>query len=117
MQDLSQGVAAYQQLYAAIRPGVSKPRDQLREIDVADRCALSRTPIREALRKLENDGIVEHRARIGAVIRTLSQSEVVELFEMRIVLERTAAQMAAKHAGGAEVDALIDINERIHTAK
>ena len=40
----------------------------------------------EALRKLESDGIVEHRPRIGAVIRKLSQTEVVELYEMRLVL-------------------------------
>lgn len=113
LQDLSQGEAAYQQLHAAIRAGIFQPGDRLREVEVADRLSLSRTPVREALRKLESDGIVEHRARIGAVIRTLSQPEVVELYEMRLVLERTAAEMAAKHASPAEIDFLGDLNMQI----
>jgi DNA-binding GntR family transcriptional regulator len=113
LQDMSQGEAAYHRLYQAIRSGDFRPGDRLREIEVAKRLDLSRTPVREALRKLESDGIVEHRPRLGAVIRTLTPSEVVELYEMRLVLERTAAQMAAKHANDAEIDLLNDINDQI----
>jgi len=113
LQVMSQGEAAYHRLYEAIRSGDFRPGDRLREIEVAERLALSRTPVREALRKLESDGIVEHRPRLGAVIRTLTPSEVVELYEMRLVLERTAAQMAAKHANDAEIDLLNDINDQI----
>lgn len=116
LQDMSQGEIAYHRLYDAIRTGQFQPGDRLREVDVASKLSLSRTPVREALRKLESDGIVEHRARLGAVIRTLSQPEVVELYEMRLVLERTAAEMAAKHASAAEVDALEDINAQIMAA-
>ncbi|MEM1372352.1 MAG: GntR family transcriptional regulator [Pseudomonadota bacterium] len=117
LQDLSHGEAAYLKLHDAIRAGDYQPGDRLREADVAKRLALSRTPVREALRKLESDGIVEHRPRIGAVIRTLTQPEVVELYEMRVVLERTAAEMAAQHASAAEVDTLADINDRIAKAR
>ncbi len=113
LQDMSQGEAAYHRLLAAIRAGEFQPGDRLREVDVASQLSLSRTPVREALRKLESDGIVEHRPRLGAVIRTLSQTEVVELYEMRLVLERTAAQMAAKHASEAEIDVLRDLNAQI----
>ncbi|MDA9350717.1 GntR family transcriptional regulator [Planktomarina temperata] len=113
LQVMSQGEAAYHRLYEAIRSGSFRPGDRLREIEVAERLALSRTPVREALRKLESDGIVEHRPRLGAVIRTLTPSEVVELYEMRLVLERTAAQMAAKHANDAEIDLLNDLNDQI----
>jgi len=109
-RDMSQGEAAYEQLLAAIRAGGFQPGDRLRETDVAAQFNLSRTPVREALRKLEADGIIEHRPRLGAVIRQLSHAEVVSLYEMRIVLERTAAEMAAKHAAQAEIDALYDIN-------
>ncbi len=109
----SSGEAAYRALLASIREGVFKPGDRLREEDVGERLTLSRTPVREALRRLEADGIIEHRARIGAVIRQLSHSEVVELYEMRVVLERTAAEMAAKHGTDAEFDALEDWNEDI----
>lgn len=116
LQDMSQGEVAYHRLHEAIRTGHFRPGDRLREIDVASQLALSRTPVREALRKLESDGIVEHRPRIGAVIRTLSTPEVVELYEMRLVLERTAAEMAAKHASAAEIDVLIDLNAQIEAS-
>ncbi|MGB3408050.1 MAG: GntR family transcriptional regulator, partial [Jannaschia sp.] len=114
--EMSQGEAAYARLVAAVRGGVYRPGDRLREVEVAERLALSRTPVREALRKLEAEGIVEHRPRLGAVIRSLSHTEVVELYEMRMVLERTAAEMAAKHANPAEIDALETLNEGIAAA-
>lgn len=116
LQDMSQGEAAYHRLHDAIKSGQYRPGDRLREIDVSEKLALSRTPVREALRKLESDGIVEHRPRLGAVIRTLTTPEIVELYEMRLVLERTAAEMAAKHANAAEIDTLKDINAQIDGA-
>ena len=111
--DLSQGGVAFAKLMHAIESGVYQPGDRLRETEIADRLALSRTPIREALRRLEAEKIIEHRPRVGAVIRTLGQAEVVELYEMRLVLERTAAEMAAKHAAAAEVDAMAGLNDEI----
>lgn len=97
----------------ALREGGYTPGDRLREEEVGARLSLSRTPVREALRRLEADGIVEHRPRLGAVVRQLDHAEVVALYEMRVVLERTAAEMAAKHATEAEIDALDDLNQRI----
>ncbi|MEM9579284.1 MAG: GntR family transcriptional regulator [Pseudomonadota bacterium] len=113
MSEKSSGEIAYDALIAAIRDGVYLPGDRLREEDVGERLTLSRTPVREALRRLEADRIVEHRARIGAVVRKLGHAEVVELYEMRVVLERTAAEMAAKHGAEAEFDALDDLNHQI----
>ena len=117
LHDMSQGDLAYSRLLQAIQAGEFRPGDRLRETDVAERLTLSRTPVREALRKLEADGIVEHRARIGAVIRTLGRSEIVELYEMRVVLERTAAEMAAKHANSAEIDEMAALNLQIEGAR
>jgi len=113
----SSGQAAYDALIDALRLGTFKPGDRLREEDVGERLGLSRTPVREALRRLESDGIVEHRPRIGAVIRSLAHAEVVELYEMRMVLERTAAEMAAKHGADVEFDALDALNDRIETER
>lgn len=112
-KDLSQGGIAYEKLLAAIREGVYQPGDRLRELEVADRLKLSRTPVREALRRLEAEAIIEHRPRIGAVIRKLDHAEVVELYEMRVVLERTAAGMAAKHASPAETDEMQALNDAL----
>lgn len=112
--DVSQGGVAFAKLMHAIETGLYKPGDRLREVEIAERLSLSRTPIREALRRLEAENIVEHRPRVGAVIRKLGQTEVVELYEMRLVLERTAAEMATKHSVDAEIDALAAINEDIN---
>lgn len=115
--DLSQSELAYIRLYDAIQSGKFRPGDRIRETEVAEKLLLSRTPVREALRRLEADGIIEHRPRIGAVIRSLSHAEVVELYEMRLVLERTAAEMAAKHAAPAEVDELGELNSALAKAR
>jgi DNA-binding GntR family transcriptional regulator len=100
----------YDHLFQAIEQGDLKPGDRLLETDLAQRFGVSRTPIREAIRKLEADGIVVHQPRVGAVVRTLGQQEIVELYEMRIVLETTAAAMAAKHASDAEIRTLTVLN-------
>lgn len=113
----SQGELAYDRLYEAIASGLFRPGDRLREIDVAARLGLGRTPVRDALRRLEAEGVVEHRPRLGAVLRSLSHAEIVELYEMRRVLERTAAEMAAQHATPAEIDEIADLNEALLAAK
>jgi len=115
--DMSQGGVAFSKLMNAIESGTYQPGDRLREVEIADRLSLSRTPIREALRRLEAENIIEHRPRVGAVIRKLGQTEVVELYEMRLVLERTAAEMAAKHAAEAELDAMASLNDEIEAIK
>ncbi|MEM1373021.1 MAG: GntR family transcriptional regulator [Pseudomonadota bacterium] len=113
MPQQSSGETAYETLLGAIRSGEYAPGDRLREEEVGERLRLSRTPVREALRRLEAEGIVEHRPRQGASIRALGHSEVVELYEMRAVLERTAAEMAAKHGSEAEFDTLSALNDQI----
>lgn len=113
MPDGARGAAAYNALLEAIRRGDYEPGARLREEDVGARLSLSRTPVREAFRRLEAEGIVEHQPRIGAVVRQLSHAELVELYEMRVVLERTAAEMAAKHGTEAEFDTLAELNRQI----
>ena len=114
--DMSQGQAAYARIVAALNAGELVPGERLREIDLGDRLGLSRTPVREALRMLEADGIVAHVPRLGATIRKLDQAEIVQLYEMRTVLERTAAAMAARHAAPAEIDELAAVNADLAAA-
>ena len=114
MTGKSSGEDAYNTLLESIREGRYQPGDRLREEEVSEQLSMSRTPVREALRRLEADSIVEHKPRQGAVVRKLSHSEVVELYEMRVVLERTAAEMAARHGAEAEFDALEDLNRLIN---
>lgn len=113
----STGQTAYQAVYDMIATGVLEPGDRLRETDLAQRIGLSRTPIREAIRRLEAEGIVSHEPRVGAVVKSLCQQEIVELYEMRIMLETSAAEMAAKHASLAETRTLETLNSKMLDAK
>ncbi|BDW90227.1 GntR family transcriptional regulator [Thalassospira tepidiphila] len=102
---------AYQKLLAAIQHGELKPGTRIREVEVAERFGISRTPVRDAIRRLESDGLLIHLPRHGAVIRQLDHREVIELYEIREVLEGTAARYAARHASELEIAELEDLNE------
>ena len=114
--EASQGQGAYQRLLEEIRQGQILPGARLREIDLAARLGISRTPVREAIRKLEADGLVEHVPRHGASLRRLSYAEVMELYDMRTVLEGTAARLAARAASDVELAELAEINARMTAA-
>jgi len=114
--DSLHGNAAYAALLAEIRDGKLTPGDRLRETDLADRLGVSRTPVREAIRQLEADGLVTHIPRQGASVRRLEYAEVMELYEMRAVLEGTAARLAVRSASDVELAELRDLNEELRAA-
>ena len=101
--------SAYDAIRARILNGEIRPGDRLREVELAGDLGLSRTPVREAIRRLEQEGIVEHAPHKGAVVRLLDQGSVTELYLIREVLEGTAARLAAQHASAAEIDALGEV--------
>ena len=74
------------------------PGTRLVEIDLTARFAVSRGPVREALRRLAAEGLIEHVPHRGALVRRLSPREIQELFEVRVELERLAARLAAQSA-------------------
>ena len=110
-----QGQTTYDRLRDDIRSGVLPPGARLTETDIAARLSVSRTPVREAIRKLEADGLVDHQPRTGAVVRQLDYPEIMELYEMRTVLEGTAARLAARAASPMEIEELIAINAEMAT--
>jgi DNA-binding GntR family transcriptional regulator len=114
--DANQGQDAYAQLLGQIRTGALLPGDRLTETDLADRLGTSRTPVREAIRLLEADGLVTHTPRVGATIRSLDYAEITELYEMRAVLEGTAARFAARAAYDSETAELAEINAEMAEA-
>jgi len=117
VRDMSQGQDAYQRLIAQIRSGSLRPGDRLTETDLAMRLGISRTPVREAIRALEADGLVVHIPRVGASIRRLGYSEVTELYEMRMVLEGTAARLSARTASEVELAELDTISQEMAEAQ
>ena len=114
--ELPQGQGAYRRLLEEIRSGALAPGARLRETEVAERLGISRTPVREAIRQLEADGLVVHLPRQGATIRGLDHAEIVELYEMRAVLEGTAARLAARAASDVELAELAALNAELAQA-
>jgi DNA-binding GntR family transcriptional regulator len=99
----SQAHTAYQEIKKKILTGFFTGSDRLREIEVAELLALGRTPVREALKRLEGEGLLTHEPRRGLVVTTLDQQAVSELYAMREVLEGAAAAFAARHATDSEI--------------
>jgi DNA-binding GntR family transcriptional regulator len=87
--------ALYEQLRDQIVAGTLAPGTHLVETALAEANGVSRTPIREALRRLEQDGLVEHFER-GLRVRQRGPEEILEVYEVRIVLEATVARAAAE---------------------
>lgn len=96
----------YELLLAEIETGGLPPGMRLREVDLAARFSISRTPIREALKRLELQGIVTHEPHHGAVVASLDYAQIVELYLLREVLEGTAARLAAQYASSVEIEVL-----------
>lgn len=106
----SRGKGVYDSILAAIRDGVYRPGEPLREEEVAARMGVSRTPVREALGRLQERGLVEQAAGRGVAVAVLSTGQVFELYAMREKLEGIAARFAAHHATAAEMRNLERLN-------
>lgn len=84
-----------------LEPGVS-----LSEIALAEAFGVSRTPVREALKQLQTEGLVEIRPRVGTFVTTPSRREINELFEMKALLEGAAARLLAHRGNVPELEGL-----------
>jgi DNA-binding GntR family transcriptional regulator len=101
---------AYSLILEAIDVGVYKPGDRLVESDLADRFGVSRTPIREALQRLETQSLLTRDGR-SLIVSSLDHSQMAELYIVRAELEGLAANLAAKHATSEEIKVLQDMVE------
>lgn len=87
----------------AILNGDFKPGQRLMEVQLAEQMGVSRTPVREAIRKLELEGLVIMVPRKGAYVAGLSVEDIEEVLEIREVLEGLAANLAAIRASDEEI--------------
>ena len=93
-------------LRQAIKDGVLKPGERLMEIQLADELGVSRTPIREAIRKLELEGFVVMVPRRGTYVADISLKDIAQVFEIRSALEELAAGLAAERITPDELEYL-----------
>lgn len=105
----------YLSLRQDIVSGALQVGSQLTETMLADQYGVSRTPIREALRRLEQDGLVERSPRGGMRVRVWTVDEVFDLYEVRVVLEAQAAGVAAERRTRLDVIRLRQANEAMRT--
>jgi DNA-binding GntR family transcriptional regulator len=111
-QYASRSNLVYRKLREAIERGDLKAGQRVMEIEVADWLAVSRTPVREALRKLESEGMLAVEPRNGLVVASLTRQATMELYVMREVLEGTAARLCARHASDLEIVELGELVRR-----
>ena len=96
---------AYSLILEAIEAGVYKPGDRLVESELAERLGVSRTPVREALQRLETQSMLTRDGR-SLIVATLDHNQLAELYAVRTELEGLAARLAARHATDEEIRVL-----------
>ena len=96
---------AYTLILEAIEGGTYKPGDRLVESELAERLGVSRTPVREALQRLETQAMLTRDGR-SLIVATLDHNQLAELYAVRSELEGLAARLAARHATPEEVRVL-----------
>ncbi|MHB1406021.1 MAG: GntR family transcriptional regulator [Desulfitobacteriaceae bacterium] len=94
----------FEAMREAIIGGVLKPSERLMEIQLAEEMGVSRTPVREAIRKLELEGFVVMIPRKGAYVAGVSHKDVADVFEIRAALEGLAAGLAAERITDDEIE-------------
>lgn len=93
---------AYSLILDAIDVGIYRPGDRLVESELAERFGVSRTPIREALQRLETQSLLTRDGR-SLVVAALDHNQLAELYVVRGELEGLAARLAARHAASEEI--------------
>lgn len=101
---------AYALILEAIDTGSYRPGDRLVESELAERFGVSRTPIREALQRLETQSMLSRDGR-SLIVASLDHNQMADLYVVRTELEGLAARLAARHATVEEVQVLRELVE------
>jgi DNA-binding GntR family transcriptional regulator len=102
----------YDRIRTLILEGDAEPGMRLGQVDLAERLGVSRTPVREALRRLTGEGLVEFEDNRGFRVAALELDDVVRRLEVRLLLEPGAARLAAQRATAEDLAALADAADR-----
>jgi DNA-binding GntR family transcriptional regulator len=99
---------AYRAIKEDIVTGVFRPGDLIKEADLAVHYHIGKTPVREALQGLQKEGLVDVIPRAGYIVSAVTTRDVQEVFQLRLILETAAAELAAKNATHEELRRLVD---------
>ncbi|WP_101773624.1 GntR family transcriptional regulator [Peptostreptococcus faecalis] len=103
----------FENIRTAIMEGTLKPGERLMEIHMAEQLGVSRTPVREAIRKLELEGLVIMLPRKGAYVANISKRDLIDILEVRIGLEGMAAYYSAERISPEKIKKLELISEEL----
>lgn len=106
----------YEELKMQILTGAIIPGTRMMEIELAEEMGVSRTPIREAIRKLEKEGLVTIEPRRGAYASMISTDDMVEILEVRQDLEGLAAYFAADRMSTEQMEELKQVSDNYNDA-
>lgn len=107
---------AYNQIRAHLLSGEVRPGEQLTEDQLAQITGVSRTPVREAVRRLENEMLLVRSESKRIFVADWSRDDIDEMFTLRQMLEGHAAERAARRLTGEQIDRLDEVNRELHTA-
>ena len=108
----SLGEVVFEYLRDEIMAGKLKPGQRLMENTIAEKLGVSRTPVREAIRKLEKEKFITMIPRKGAYVTRINAKEILDVLEIRRVLEGFAADLASRRMSDSEKRALRKSNEK-----
>jgi len=108
--------AAADRIREQIVEGVLEPGDRLNERILCEQMGVSRTPLREAIKKLAGEGLVRLEPNRGAVVHQLSRDEVAAAFEVIASLEALSGDLAAQRATGREIAAIQKLQGQMEAA-
>jgi len=109
-------IEVYEFLKQSITRGALKPGQKLNEIDLGNHLGISRTPIREALMRLEHEGIVTMDPGKGAVVSEISKIDLAEIYPIVSTMEGLAARIAAPNMELSDVRKLRKLNQEMARA-
>jgi DNA-binding GntR family transcriptional regulator len=113
VENLTLWQRVYDHLRTEIFEGRLEPGAELIEVALAEQLGVSRGPLREAIGRLAAEGLVTVSPRRGAVVRSLSKEEFLELYQVREALERMAVQLAVPRLTDEQFEELVALNEEM----
>ena len=106
----------HERIREEIMAGKMKPGQRLVISELAKNFGLSEIPVREAIRRLESEGIVQFTPHVGAVVSKINEKEFLEIYIIRIELEALATRLAAPHIKEKDIDFLCNLIQKAETA-
>jgi DNA-binding GntR family transcriptional regulator len=104
--------AAYEAIKHRIITCTFKPGEYINELQLSSILKIGRTPVHQALDRLNIEGMVEVIPRKGVIVKPVSLNEVMQIIEVRLINEPNAARLAAEHANDADLAGLDDVLKR-----